>query len=67
MWVRMSVHESHALGDEPLANLIGLAMANLSARTLARIQIYLTQGIDADAVLDTPHLPGPVPVVRLSS
>lgn len=67
-WVReLDVHERPSYADEPLANLIGLAMARMTPRLLARIHIYLTDGIDADGVLDAPGLPGPVPVVRLSS
>ena len=67
-WRReLDVHEAARLGDEPMARLVGLAMARMDARTVARLHVYLTQGIECADVMMSPGLPGPVPVVRLSS
>ncbi len=66
-WKReLDVHESSSLNDEPLANLIGLGMASMDLITIARIHVYLTQGIECDSVLVFPSLKHPVPVLRFT-
>ena len=60
----LDITESEAHTEEAVCNLIGLAMSHLDAMTLARLQVYMTQGIDCDSVMMSPRLSEPVPVLN---
>ncbi|QQE12113.1 hypothetical protein JD969_01160 [Planctomycetota bacterium] len=62
----LDITESDSHDEESVCNLIGLAMSHLDAMTLARLHVYMTQGIDCDSVMMSPNLNEPVPVVRMN-
>ncbi len=51
------------LDEEAIANLMGLGLARLDARTLARVQVYLQQGIEARDVIMLPGVHDAIPVI----
>lgn len=61
----LDVHEAENWTPEPMANLIGMAMAQLTPHKLAMLYVYLTTGMTARDVLMFPDLPHPIPLVDL--
>jgi len=39
----LDIHETRELGDEPLANIVGLGMASMTSAKLAEIDTFLGQ------------------------
>ncbi|QDU34057.1 hypothetical protein KS4_21190 [Poriferisphaera corsica] len=63
----LDIAQSDTHDEESMCNLIGLAMSQLDAMTLARLHVYMLQGIDCDAVMMSPKLEQPIPVLQLLS
>lgn len=62
----LDIHQSGALGEEAVCNLIGLAMAAMDPKLSARIRVYMTTGIMPDDVMILTGCSCLVPIVRLS-
>ena len=60
----LDIWQGAVLADEPLANLIGIAMAWVNVVTLARLQIYLVHGIECDEILMLSGHQRPIPLLR---
>ena len=58
----LNIHESDTLTEEQMCNLIGLAMAAMTAKTFARLHVYLSWSIDAPRVMMVPDVRHPIPV-----
>lgn len=58
----LDITDALEIAEESLANLLGIAMAQLDARTLARVHIYLTTGMECDDVIMYPGGHAPIPV-----
>jgi len=59
-------HHADPRGEEVVCDLLGLVMAHLTPRDYARLQCYLRTGIASDAVLMTPGLAEPIPVIAMT-
>lgn len=59
----LDIHDAELLGREPLARLVALGFSNLKPFTLARIHIYLTQGIECDDLMMIGEKA--VPIIRM--
>ncbi|WP_432797023.1 hypothetical protein [Poriferisphaera sp. WC338] len=49
--------------EESMCNLIGLAMSHLDAVTIAKLHVYMTEGVECDGVMMSPRLKYPVAVL----
>ena len=63
----LDVHDTKSMQTEAMCSLIGLAMASMDVRTIAKIHVFLTQQMDAHDVLLLSGCREPVPVIRLGS
>jgi hypothetical protein len=63
----LDVHQTDEMDTEAIANLVGLAMAAMSPRMVAKLHAYMTTGIEADDVLITPAFQQPIPILRFSA
>ena len=58
----LNITENPVHAEEAMCNLIGLAMSHLDAMTIARLHVFMTQGVECDSVMMSPRLPEPVAV-----
>ncbi len=66
-WAELSPDPDLPMGEEALARMIGVAMANLDSRTLARGEVLLHQGLECDDVMFFAGVPIPVAVIHWRS
>ena len=55
------------LDGEAMANIVGMAMAAMSVKIIARLHCYMTTGRDCDDVMLISGLAHPLPVISLDS
>lgn len=63
----LEIHCDETMEEEPICNMIGLAMTAMEPYLLARLHVFLTQGIETEDVifcLDTRRV---IPVMRIES
>lgn len=61
----MDVHVAAAMEEESVCNLIGLAMTAMDPHLLARLHVFLTQGIEAEDVIFCLESRRVIPVRRM--
>lgn len=66
-WAELTPDPQLPMTEEALARMIGVAMAKLDGRTMARAEVLLTQGIESDDVMYFWGVPVPVAVVHWSA